>query len=192
MQFDPLFIERLIQHDDLAFAQFYEQSADVFFRYIMTHYSLSEQECHDILSDVYLKIRQNIDKYDEKYTFWQYVRTILKNHCKDYFKKMKPLFFSDLTTEDGTSMIENHPHVSRDGEEEDMTKLLQQKYTFEHITAALESLDEESQQLIHAKYVLHYNYDIIADLYSLNNATVRQKISRIIKKLKQKLWFLSE
>ena len=69
MQFDPTLIERLIQHDDLAFAQFYEQSADVFFRYIMTHYSLSEQECYDILSDVYLKIRQNIDKYDEKYTF---------------------------------------------------------------------------------------------------------------------------
>lgn len=192
MQFDPILIERLIQHDDLAFAQFYEQSADVFFRYIMTHYSLSEQECYDILSDVYLKIRQNIDKYDEKYTFWQYVRTILKNHCKDYFKKMKPLFFSDLVSDDGTSMMDNHPNISRDWEEEDMTLFLEQQYTTDHITTALESLDEESQQLIHAKFVLHYNYDIIADLYGLTNATVRQKISRIIKKLKQKLWFLSD
>ena len=192
MQFDPILIERLIQHDDLAFAQFYEQSADVFFRYIMTHYSLSEQECYDILSDVYLKIRQNIDKYDEKYTFWQYVRTILKNHCKDYFKKMKPLFFSDLVSDDGTSMIDNHPNVSRDWEEEDMTLFLEQQYTTDHITTALESLDEESQQLIHAKFVLHYSYDIIADLYGLTNATVRQKMSRIIKKLKQKLWFLSD
>lgn len=111
----------------------------------------------------------------------------MKNHCKDYFKKMKPLFFSDLVSADGSSAIEDHPHVSRDGEEEDMTALLQQKYTYEHISVALESLDEESQQLIHAKYVLHYNYDIIADMYGLTNATVRQKISRIIKKLKQKL-----
>jgi hypothetical protein len=69
MQFDTLLIERLLQHDDLAFATFYEQTADVFFRYMISHYSLSEAECHDILSDVYLKIRDNMDKYDETYTF---------------------------------------------------------------------------------------------------------------------------
>jgi DNA-directed RNA polymerase specialized sigma24 family protein len=69
MQFDTLLIERLLQHDDLAFATFYEQTVDVFFRYVMTHYSLSEAECHDILSDVYLKIWDNVDKYNETYTF---------------------------------------------------------------------------------------------------------------------------
>ena len=69
MQFDSLLIERLLQHDDLAFATFYEQTIDMFFRYITTHYSLDHNETNDIISDVYIKIRDNIDKYDEKYTF---------------------------------------------------------------------------------------------------------------------------
>ena len=69
MQFEQSFVERLIQYDDLAFAQFYEQSVDQFFRYIITHYSLSKQEAQDLLSDVYLKIWNNMDKFDPKYQF---------------------------------------------------------------------------------------------------------------------------
>ena len=60
MQFDIKLIERLLQHDDLAFATFYEQTVSVFFCYIKTNYSLSDAEAHDIISDVYIKIRDNI------------------------------------------------------------------------------------------------------------------------------------
>lgn len=100
MQFDTQFVERLLQHDELAFAQLYEQTVDQFFRYIMSHYSLDEQEAHDLVADVYVKIWDNIEKYDEQYQFGQFIWTILKNHCKDYFKKMKPLFFSELEHDD--------------------------------------------------------------------------------------------
>jgi len=60
MQFEQSFIERLIQYDDLAFAQFYEQTVDQFFRYIVSHYNLSVGEVNDIVSDVYLKIWNNL------------------------------------------------------------------------------------------------------------------------------------
>gem|GEM_PF-3558140 len=69
MKYDSVFIERLRHHDELAFARFYEDSADDFFRYVVSHYNLSDSEVHDILSDVYLKIWQHIEKYDKKYTF---------------------------------------------------------------------------------------------------------------------------
>jgi DNA-directed RNA polymerase specialized sigma24 family protein len=69
MQFEPNLIERLLQYDDLAFAQFYEQTVDVFFRYLTSHYNLSEPEANDILSDVYIKIWENLDKYNKEYTF---------------------------------------------------------------------------------------------------------------------------
>jgi hypothetical protein len=42
MHFDNEFINRIIQHDELAFAQFYEQTVDDFFRYVMSHYTISE------------------------------------------------------------------------------------------------------------------------------------------------------
>lgn len=49
MQFDSAFVQRLVQHDDLAFAQFYEQSVDQFFRYLMSRYRLESTEAQDIL-----------------------------------------------------------------------------------------------------------------------------------------------
>lgn len=69
MNFDQEFIHRLVQQDELAFATFYEKTVDDFFRYVISHYNLSEQECFDIVSDVFVKIWENLDKYDEKYSF---------------------------------------------------------------------------------------------------------------------------
>ena len=190
MQFDTILIERLLQHDDLAFATFYEQTVDVFFRYIMSHYSLSEAECHDILSDVYLKIRENMDKYDETYTFWQFVRTILKNHCKDFFKKTKPLFFSALEDIHGNSIVDTHATLLMGQEERNMEDFFDEQFSFEYIQEALSVLDQEDQEIFHARYILQYPYDMIADVYNLKTDTVRQKISRILKKMRKNLQFL--
>ena len=190
MQFDTILIERLLQHDDLAFATFYEQTVDVFFRYIMSHYSLSEAECHDILSDVYLKIWDNVGKYNETYTFWQFVRTILKNHCKDYFKKTKPLFFSELEDTHGNSIIDTHGKSLLQDEEKDIESFFDEQFTFDYVQDALWLLDQEDQEILHARYVLQYSYDIIADIYDMKTDAVRQKISRILKKLRKNLLFL--
>ncbi len=192
MYFDPLFIERLLQYDDLAFANFYEQTADVFFRYLMTHYRLSDAECHDILSDVYLKIWDSLDRYDVEYTFWQFVWTILKNHCKDYFKKTKPLFFSQLEDIHGNSAIDTHATLLMTSQDKDIESLFEQRFTFELIQDALESFDQESKELLHARYILQYPYDTIADMYGIKSDAVRQKISRIIRKLRKKLLFSLE
>ena len=185
MYFEQSFIERLLQYDDLAFAQFYEQTADQFFRYIITHYSLSLQEAQDILSDVYLKIWNNLEKYDPKYQFWQFVRTVLKNHCKDYFKVTKPLLFSDLviTHSDGSTSDLSDTLIQEDNVVDDV----QQQFTQEIIQNALEQLDQESQELIHSRYVLQYSYDTLAHMYGLSNDNVRQKLSRIVKKLREEL-----
>lgn len=185
MYFEQSFIERLLQYDDLAFAQFYEQTADQFFRYIITHYSLSLQEAQDILSDVYLKIWNNLEKYDPKYQFWQFVRTVLKNHCKDYFKVTKPLLFSDLviTHSDGSTSDLSDTLIQEDNVVDDF----QQQFTQEIIQNALEQLDQESQELIHSRYVLQYSYDTLAHMYGLSNDNVRQKLSRIVKKLREEL-----
>lgn len=185
MQFEQSFVERLIQYDDLAFAQFYEQTADQFFRYIISHYTLSVEEAHDILSDVYLKIWNNLWKYNPKYQFWQFVWTVLKNHCKDYFKVTKPLIFSDLKIihEDGseTSVIDNLL------QEDTVASAFHTQFTHDIIQNALSKLDQESQELIHSRYVLQYSYDTLAGIYGLSNDNIRQKLSRIIKKLREEL-----
>ncbi len=179
MHFDNEFINRIIQHDELAFAQFYEQTVDDFFRYVMSHYTISEWECQDIISDVYVKIRENLDNYDSKYLFWQYVRSILKNHCKDYYKKARPILFSEISGD-----LEAVPIVRDWSESDDLFD-----FDIDHtiLQDALRSLDKESQELIHSRYLLWYSYDTLADIHNMQVDAIRQKISRIVKKLRSKL-----
>lgn len=192
MQFDSNFIERLLQYDDLAFATFYEQTVDVFFRYLISHYNLSEWEAQDILSDVYIKIWDNLDKYNREYTFGQFIWTILKNHCKDYFKKIKPLFFSELEDIHGNSIVDTHATYLHWNEEKSIESLFDTQISFEYIQNVLSQCDIEDQEILHARYILQYPYDMIADIYDMKSDAVRQKISRLLKKLKKNLLFLEK
>lgn len=185
LEFDDSFIQSLLQYDEDAFALFYHKTSDHFFRYIMSHYTISEADAQDILSDVYLKIRNSIDQYDPAYTFGQYVWTILKNHCKDYCKKVKPILFSDMVR---SSIDESHEDYSAmlldESPSGDIATIMQQDFALSSIHQAISSFDLEDQQLLHEKFVLGYGYDDLAAMYGQNSDAMRQKISRLVRKLR--------
>ncbi len=184
MNFDKALVERILQKDEFAFAEFYQKTVDDFFRYVISHYSLTEAEVNDIVSDVYLKIREWIDKYDTKFLFWQFVRSILKNHCKDYFKKQKPLLFSHIEQEQEDT---NTSRYTLD-EGEDFGQLFNFSIDNVVLQKTLATLDQNTQELLHARFVLWYSYEVLSDMFMLSEDTIRQQISRILKKLKTLLW----
>ena len=186
MNFDQALVERILDKDEFAFAEFYQITVDDFFRYVISHYMLSEAEVSDIISDVYLKIREWIDKYDEKFLFWQFVRSILKNHCKDYFKKKKPLLFSHIKEE---QVDTNTTRYSFDQENDVFFNFSVDNFILQQ---TLITLDQDSQELLHARFVLWYSYEVLSDMFMVSQDTVRQQISRIIKKLKILLWHTRE
>ncbi len=191
MDFDSEFIQLLIQQDELAFARFYEQSIDNFFRYISGHYMLSEEEASDIISDFYLKIWENLEKYDEKYEFWQFVRWIFKNNCKDYFKKSKPLFFSHLADDYDQHIVDNKTNFLDSDDKDDELFNFSVENTI--LMSALHSLSQEDQELVYTRYVLWYSYKTMSDmLWWLQQDAIRKKLSRILKKLKQQLVYIRD
>lgn len=183
MDLEKGLVERLILKDDLAFAQFYEQSIDNFFRYWKAHYRIDDSEISDILADAYLKIWNNMDKYDPAYKFEQFAWTIVKNQFKDYFKKKKPLFFSEFWDENSDASDILTELIAED----DVSDFFQQKFDSEQIMKALGLLDELSQEVVHARYVLAYSYETISYLYSISVENARKKVSRALKKIRKLL-----
>lgn len=183
MNFDQSLIERILKKDEFAFAEFYQATVDDFFRYLISHYTLTDTEAQDIISDVYLKIREWLDKYDSKYLFWQFVRTILKNHSKDFFKKQKPLLFSQLEKEQ-----EDYSSHHLYEEENEYWELFHFSIDNALIQKALYALDKDVQEIIHARFVLWYSYEILSQMFSISETSLRQQISRTLKKLKSLLW----
>jgi DNA-directed RNA polymerase specialized sigma24 family protein len=69
LNFDKEFIEKLVNHDQQAFNEFYLKTVDMFFRYLNSYYFLDEQDAEDIISEFYIKWRDTINKYDFKQSF---------------------------------------------------------------------------------------------------------------------------
>ncbi len=186
--YDTIFIQQLLAKDHKAFSTFYLETVDVFFRYAQSHYNLPRADTEDIIATFYAKLRENLQKYDNTYPFESYIRTIFKNMLKDYFKKHKLTGFSSLSREeDGIQFDENL---------EDKTisikDLLETSVTYEHIQIVLQDMPAEYKDIIHRKFIEWKNYETIAKLLQTTQENIRQKVSRIIKKLKKTLESLSE
>ncbi len=92
----------------------------------------------------------------------------------------------------GNSVVDTHATLLTAYEEKDMESFFDEQFSLEYIQEALGLLDPEDQEIFHARYILQYPYDVIADLYNLNADTIRQKISRILKKTRKNLQFLKK
>ena len=55
---------------------------------------------------------------------------------------------------------------------------------FEHVQEAMTELDQLSYDMIHHKFIDDKSYGEIADMYGIDQATVRQRVFRALKKLR--------
>jgi len=59
---------------------------DILFRYIKSHYFVSDDVAEDMLSEFYLKFWRVVEKYNEAFKFESYIRIVFKSVIKDYFR----------------------------------------------------------------------------------------------------------
>lgn len=62
--YDKSFLKKLQQRDDAAFTVLYNDTVDIFFRYLKVTYFLDNAEIDDILSAFYVKLRENLKRLD--------------------------------------------------------------------------------------------------------------------------------
>ena len=165
-------VDRCINHDRHAFGQLNNQTADQVYRYIAWRYTLSKPDIQDLVGEFYVKLWRVMDKYDASYKFESFFWTVLKNMLKDYFKKKKVDFSSEIVEE----------YESTDPDQ--ILKSLQKKYQLKSIKKAMETLDEISYQIIMLRYVEQRDYDEISRVVNLDEAAVRKRLSRALHKLK--------
>ncbi len=175
-QFDESFVRKLQRKDPKTYNEFYQQTVDVLFRYAHSRYFLSKAETEDLLSDFYLKFWQVIHKYDEKFKFETFVRTVYKNMLKDYFKKTKQLHLSEEI-------------ISQewDDNEDALIDIMERTYQLDQIEQAMQSLDAVCNEIIFLKFIEGRSSQEIGSLLGISQEAVRQRVSRAMRKLKELL-----
>lgn len=184
-QYDKAFLQKLQQRDDTAFTILYNDTVDTFFRYLKTTYFLGEGEIDDLISSFYVKLWENLKRLDVHASLSGWMRTIFKNLTKDYFKAHSATHFSDMnytSHDDDASTFEEN--ISSDI---DVSEMFSVNREYEKIVAGIDALEGDYKEVLYLKFVEEKSYEEIATILKSSEQTIRQKVSRGLKKLKSGL-----
>ena len=177
--------KKLKNKDSQAFEAFYQQSVDIFFRYVMANYSyLKREDVEDILSDFYMRIWKNINGVKSSATFKSWLFTVLNNWIKDFLKRKKEIYFSYLKKVDIDGGVQE---VEVEGDDKEIVDILNEDFQREDIKMALSQLPEKYKIVLFLKYVEGKSNAEIAKMLNISVDNVRQRASRGVKMLKKLL-----
>lgn len=122
-------------------------------------------ECDDIVQESFIKAYLNLDKYDPKYTFGQWIFAIAKNLHIDGIRKQKgtKVDIDEVVTFCG-SMNPEQSFISRQSRDQ--------------MERRLERLPEGYRVIVELRFLDELSYDEIASKLGIPIGTVKTKIHR--------------
>lgn len=140
----------------------------------------SDEEAMDIIHDSYICVFQKLDNIKNAAGFKSYLRTTVANRCKNYLRKKKPLYLSDMT-EDGTELELEDTDGVIPGE------LVGNEDVIECVRRVVESLPEEQRMCVILRYYDEMSLKEIADTLEVSLGTVKSRLSRASKKMRDEI-----
>ncbi len=150
-----------------AFLTEYDQNYQRVYRYIRMR-TTREEDAKDLTSDVFISAIEHLEHYDpQKGKFEQWIISIAKNRLIDHWRQRK-----DVLVED--EMLEQMAG--------DVNKGLNSRIDLKQILADIPDTD---RALVTFHYVDGYSYEEIAKMLNATTSAVRQRSSRIMRRLQQ-------
>jgi RNA polymerase sigma-70 factor, ECF subfamily len=141
------------------YKQFFGYSKSICLRYTAT-----TEEAEEVLNEGFLKVFNNLERYDPNHPFKAWLRTIMVNTAISYYRKHKK------HTEDVIA-LEDAPYPKF---EEDIISQI----TAEEILELIQKIKPVYKNVFLLYVVDGYNHREIADLLQINEATVRSHYVR--------------
>ena len=173
--------------DQRAFAEIVELYKDKLYHlgYRMTG---NRQEAEDVVQETFLRVFNNLDRYDENQKFSTWIYRIATNLCIDRLRKRKNVYSLDAESGDhegldGYSML---PSDDRTPESELMLSETQRV-----IHEAMETLPPKYKSVMVLRYMQDLSLQEISDVLDMPVTTVKTRVHRgrefMRKKLEHKL-----
>ena len=183
---DALLVDRAKNGDANAYGTLVEKYSSFVYRTIF--YDIKNHEdAEDIAQDVFIKAYGALNgfRYDSEFSTWLY--RICKNAVYDYVRKAnrnKTISVSDRTYDDENEKEADIPDRSGTYEPE---KQVLSRETTRLVREAISDLSDEHREVIVLREIEGYSYAEIADMLSLEEGTVKSRLSRARIALKKKL-----
>lgn len=180
-------IVKLTLKDDGFFEILAERYERKLFRYIFRISGLCKETIEDLLQDIFIKVYQNLNDYDDQFSFSSWIYRIAHNvtvsHLRSGKKNMKLLSIVD---EDfAKNFVEFLP------DDTDLPKDFDRKNLSKKVHKALMKLPDKYREVLVLFYLEDKSYKEISDILERSINSISVLINRAKLKLKPELEFLN-
>ena len=166
---DRRLVELVLEGDDAAFEHLFNRYREAIRRLFVQRLGASAEadaDADDLLQETFIKVYLNIHRYDNRYTFGQWLYTIARNTFVDFARKSR------------TSLsIDEHfaaPAATTPTPEESIINSQQRM----QIDRFLEQLSEQHRILFRLRFLEEYSYEEIAERLQMPMGSVKTGIHR--------------
>ncbi len=136
---------------------------DEIFRYCYHHLG-NREAAEDICHDTFVSLIEHEADYHSRGKLKNYLYTIARNKCIDYFKKASPIYMADIP----------------DQEQESFEGEIEMKYL-------VASLPEEYRQVIILRFFQDLRFKDIAEILGMNTSSVKYKVKRALEMMESEV-----
>ncbi len=165
---DAGLVRLVLEGDNTAFEYLFNRYRDSIYQYYVQRVNGNE-DIDDLLQEIFIKVFLNMERYDEQYTFGQWIYAIARNTFIDYVRKRRDNISIDILS----STVAASPTMAPSPEENIIG--MQQRAQIEHY---LQKLTCQYRRLIELRFFKEYSYEEIAAELNMPMGTVKTQIHR--------------
>ena len=183
---DAKLVNEAINGNGDAFGKLIEKYSSFVYRTVFFDIK-NKEDAEDISQEVFIKAYKALSGFRSDSEFSTWIYRICKNTVYDHIRKSsrdKSIPLSEMTSGEEGDRIYDIPD---DSGKYDPEKTYISKETSDAVNDAISSLSEEHRSIIVMRDIEGYSYSEIASVLSLEEGTVKSRLSRARNALKKKL-----
>lgn len=179
-------VEQAKENNQEALTEIYEMSSPAVYRTIKVLIK-EEDTVYDILQDTYIKAFTRLDQLQDSEKLIPWIKMIANNRAKDWLKKSKPVFFTDISNneDDGSISFEEGIEDVRFDMNPEMS--MDEKEVHRLVMEILDQLPEDQRLVIGMFYYEEMSVKNISEILGVSENTVKSRLSYGRKKIKEQV-----
>ncbi len=182
---DAILVDKAKSGDSSAFGELVEKYSNFVYRTVFFDVG-NPQDAQDISQEVFIKAYKALSgfRYDSEFSTW--IFRIAKNTVFDFLRKKtknKTISVTDMTGDDERKDFD----IPDPNEKNDPEKCAISNETRRIVNECIKELSEEHREVIILRDIEGMSYAEISDILSLEEGTVKSRLSRARNALKKKL-----
>ncbi|WP_223702186.1 RNA polymerase sigma factor [Sutcliffiella deserti] len=171
-QDDIYFLEQVLAGNKQAFAFIINRYKNRLYAVVLRMVK-NPEDAKDLVQECFIKVYQQLGKYDRKGSFSSWLYRVSVNHCMDTFRKKKLETVEFLDEKESGSLTPEIVYL--------------QKEKYKHLEKLLAILSKEDRLVVLLKYTNDLSYEEIGEMLDIPVQTVANKIHRAKKKMRENM-----